>query len=47
MVSEWENFCFIVEVLDVCVCSAACDDSEMMDDQRVLPYSMMGRVIAL
>jgi len=28
VVSEWENFCFIVEVLDVCVCSAACDDSE-------------------
>ena len=28
MVSEWENFCFIVEVLDVCVCGAACDDSE-------------------
>ena len=28
VVSESENFCFIVEVLDVCVSSAVCDDSE-------------------
>src|SRR6476619_7464043 len=28
VVSELKNFCFCVEVLDVCVCCAACDDSE-------------------
>ena len=26
--TEWEYLCFCVLMLDICVCGAACDDSE-------------------
>ena len=26
--TEWEYLCFCVYMLDICVCGAACDDSE-------------------
>ena len=26
--TDWEYLCFCVQMLDICVCGAACDDSE-------------------